>query len=97
SLLMIVFPGRQQRRLGRLNRTVWSNVMNINLMKSLKIALLGAALVVAGGYANAQKASVGSNMSLNLGKDVKGAHASQGEVGLDNSGNLNAKAAVAAG
>ena len=56
----------------------------LKLKKSLKIAILSTGLMFAAAAAHAQKAEVGSSVSLNLGKDVKAAHASQGKVGMNN-------------
>ena len=68
--------------------------MTMKLKKSL--AILSTGLMFAAAAAHAQKAEVGSSVSVNLGKDVKAAHASQGKVDMDN-GNLDASGAVADG
>jgi hypothetical protein len=71
--------------------------MDMNVMTTLKIAILSTGLMFAVTAAQAQKAEFGSDVSLNLGKDVKAAHASQGSLDLDDKGNVNAKAGVADG
>lgn len=52
-------------------------------LNPVKVALLSTGLMFATTVAYAQKVEVGSNISLNLGQDVKAAHASHGELGLD--------------
>jgi hypothetical protein len=66
-------------------------------LTTLKITILSTGLLFAVTAAQAQKAEFGSNISLNLGKDVKAAHASRGAIDLDNKGNVNANAEIAEG
>jgi hypothetical protein len=71
-----------------MNREQWK--------KAVKAVVVAGGLTLVSAVAQAQSVSFGTNIDLNLGKDVKAAHASQGSVGVQGS-NINASGAVADG
>jgi hypothetical protein len=71
-----------------MKREYWKN--------ALTAMVVASGLTLVSVTAQAQSVSFGSDINLNLGKDVKAAHASQGSVGIDG-GNMKAGGAIADG
>jgi hypothetical protein len=64
--------------------------------KACLVAAIGSGLMLASATAQAQSVNVGSNVNIDLGKDVKAAHADQVGVGMQGA-NINANVAAADG